>query len=64
MSKPMLSAWSEREFRRYFPTRQEHAKAMARAIELEKKGCPRRAWRVRLNLDHIKNIGGLNEQNV
>ena len=63
MSNRMLTACSEREFRRYFPTRQEHTKAMARAIELEKKGCPRRAWRVRLNLDYIK-IGGLNEQNV
>ena len=63
MSQRMLTACSQREFRRYFQTREEHQRAMARAIELERKGCPRRAWRVRLNLDYIK-IGGLNEQNV
>ena len=58
MSHHIRTPWAQRGFRHFFESREQYLKAMARAIELEKKGCPRRAWRVRLNIDgvtHVKN---------
>lgn len=59
MSHPIATNYGQRGFRHFFASRAEYKKAMARAIELERKGCPRRAWRVRLNIDgvtHVKNV--------
>jgi len=39
------------EFRGFFPTEMEFREAMKRAEFLERRNCPRRAWRVRLGLD-------------
>lgn len=39
------------EFRGFFPTEQDFREAMRKAEMLERKNCPRRAWRVRLGLD-------------
>lgn len=39
------------EFRGYFSSEQAFRRAMAWAAELERRNCPRRAWRVRLGLD-------------
>ncbi len=39
------------EFRGFFPDEAAFRRAMERAAELERRNCPRRAWRVRLGLD-------------
>ncbi len=38
-------------FRFYFPDPEEFRVAMIRAKQLDHANCPRRAWRVRMNLD-------------
>ena len=38
-------------YRAYFETPQAYQDAMKVAADLERRGMPRRAWRVRLNLD-------------
>ena len=40
------------EYRLYFKSEKDFREAMRRARELERKNCPARAWRVRLNLDN------------
>lgn len=41
----------DEEYRKYFKTEEDFRKAMETARRLEKRNCPNRAWRVRLNLD-------------
>ena len=41
------------EFRGFFPNETAFRRAMEWAAELERRNCPRRAWRVRLGLDGI-----------
>lgn len=40
------------EYRLYFKTEKAFREAMRKARDLERKNCPARAWRVRLNLDN------------
>lgn len=41
-------------FRYYFDSPEEYLAAMKLAASLEARGLPRRAWRVRLNLDKVR----------
>ena len=47
----MATRRSNESFRYYFIDPVEYFRAMDRAAKLEAIGCPRRAWRVRMNLD-------------
>lgn len=43
----------EDEYRKYFKSEEAFRIAMDKARMLERKNCPNRAWRVRLNLDEV-----------
>lgn len=43
-------------YRNYFVTAEQYQAAMALAARLEAKGMPRRAWRVRLNIDGQQSV--------
>jgi hypothetical protein len=44
--------FQDAEYRLYFKTEKAFREAMEKARQLERRNCPARAWRVRLNLDN------------